>query len=464
MKRKISYTRDFIETIDYLLMDEYNSLTERKDFLALLSKIEMMMSYDENETAWFENHNLREYFGRVSVPSSQFEGSSFPSSNRTINNNNDKDRVETVSVPIVDPSLPENSNLNHTGNTNEQLQKPKKKRVYKLDILLKKLEEKNIIYQTAYDRHSHKTRRYFFSSLFELECQNKELGIVKEDLPERYQKLLLKETSVPKEKHLRVQYDLLKSQRFQIDLESAIQWIDDQYQKNLITFNQKRAYLRAALSLEDKLIFTVEGAKGGRVFTNFNSIKRELRQFCTIDGQRLMSVDLKSSQPYLMAQHMNRQWPKESRSFYDTVTKDDIYIFFLKKWNEANPSGFYREFNLLKNKMEDIYLNTRDDIKPEYLKLMFKVRGRKPALDDVFKAEFPFVYEKVQEQKEELAAQLQREESDLFIPICTEFADLGCLSVHDSLAFKPELKSIILNRLSQRFAYKGYKDFVLKED
>ena len=242
-------------------------------------------------------------------------------------------------------------------------------------------------------------------------------------------------------------------------------WIDDKfYRERSISSNQKRNYTRMVLSIEDKMIFTVEGANSGRVFTNFNSIKRELRQFCTIDGQKLMSIDLKSSQPYLMAQFMKKNWPVESKTFYDTVTKDDIYLFFLKKWNEANPAGFYREFNIAKNKMEDIYLNTRDDIKPEYLKMLFKIRGRKPALDDVFKSEFPFVYEKVQEQKEGLASTLQREESDLFIPVCTEFAERGCLSVHDSLYFKPDLHQPIMDSLKDIFINKQFADFKFNTD
>lgn len=448
---KISYTKQFVSTIDSLLQDDYNEITKREDFLVLLTKIEFLMNNykdknSEGEIAWFENNKFRSFFGQVSVPilrSSSKEISEKLSEDKKeqIILNEDKKALYPISSTIPPNSL-------------------EKKRVWKLDLLLKILENKNIIIRTAYDRHNHKTRRYLYNMLFEMECQEEELGIVKEDIPEKYCQLFLKETESPKEPHLKVQYDLLKSKKFKIDTDSALMWIDDKfYRERSISSNQKRNYTRMILSIEDKMIFTVEGAKGGRVFTNFNSIKRELRQFCTIDGQKLMSVDLKSSQPYLMAQFMKKNWPVESKTFYDTVTKDDIYIFFLKKWNEVNPSGFYREFSIVKNKMVDIYLNTRDDIKPEYLKMLFKIRGRKPALDNVFKSEFPFVYEKVQEQKEGLASTLQREESDLFIPVCTEFAEKGCLSVHDSLYFKPDLHQIILESLKGRFLKKQFADF-----
>lgn len=471
---KISYTKTFINTLDSILQEEYNEITKREDFLVLLTKIELLMNYNEDELAWFEYHKLREYFGRVTITvpvgsSLHSVGSSKEISeelsedfSEEINNNKNKIKIEkTVSVPIVVPDLPKNE----TDCANETFLTPKKKRVWKLDFLLKILENKNIIIRTAYDRHNHKTRRYLYNIMFEMECQESEIGIVKEEISEKYCQLLLKEAKAPKEPHLKIQYDLLKSKRFKIDTDFALMWIDDKfYRERSISSNQKRNYTRMVLALEDKLIFTVEGAKGGRVFTNFNSIKRELRQFCTIDGQKLMSMDLKSSQPYLMAQFMNKKWPKESKTFYDTVTKDDIYLFFLKKWNEVNPSGFYREYSIGKNKMEDVYLNTRDDIKPEYLKMLFKIRGRKPALDDVFKSEFPFVYEKVQEQKEGLASTLQREESDLFIPVCTEFAERGCLSVHDSLYFKPELYPSLLDCLKERFSKKNFKDFTFKQE
>lgn len=406
---KLSYTKQFINTLDSILESEYNSTTRREDFIALLTKIELLMGKDENgEKAWFENNKLRLAFGRV-----KFCGTL----------------------------------------------------IWKLDLLLKILENKNILVITAYDKDKGRTRFYFYNTLFQFLCEESEIEIIKEEISEKYCKLLIKEAKAPEEKHLKVQYDLLMSDRFQIDSNSALRWIDDQYyNRKVITSNQKRNYTRMVLAIEDKMIFTVEGANSGRVFTNFNTIKKELRQFCTIDGQKLMSIDLKSSQPYLMAQFMNKNWPEESKTFYNAVTKNDIYLYFLQKWNESNPSGFYREFSLTKNQMVEVHLNTRDDIKPEYLKMLFKIKGRKPALDETFKKEFPFVYENVQKQKEGLALTLQKEESDLFIPVCTEFAHLGCLSVHDSLYFKPDLYQPILECLKGRFLKKQFADFQFKID
>lgn len=466
---KISYTKQFINTIDSLLESEYNKITKREDFLALLAKIEVLMGSHENgedgEKAWFENNKLRTIFGKVTLPTlgesnlSPFEGSEFKSINKEsniskiINKDNNKDLypITRGTSSTIEPCYDENkiSNL--------------KKRVWKLDLLLKILEDKNIIIKTPYDKNNGKTRYYFYSSIFQYLCEEAEIEVIKEEISDRYINLFLKSLKPPKELHLKVQYDLLMSDRFQIDVNSALMWIDDQYyNKKNISLNQKRTYTRMVLYLDDKRIFVTEGAKGGRVFTNFNTIKRELREFCTIDGQRLMSLDLKSSQPYLMAQYMAKHYPIESKSFYDAVTKEDIYLFFLKKWNGSNPCGYYREFNIVKNCMVEVHLNSRDDIKPEYLKIMFKTSGRKPILEDLFKQEFPFVYSKVQEEKENLAAKLQREESEIFIPVCTQFAKEGCLSVHDSLYFKPELYSSILNSLKEVFEDKSFKNYTLK--
>ena len=39
----------------------------------------------------------------------------------------------------------------------------------------------------------------------------------------------------------------------------------------------------------------------GRVHTNFSRLKRELKKHLRIDGQRLMEIDIKNSQPTFLA-------------------------------------------------------------------------------------------------------------------------------------------------------------------
>lgn len=402
---EVSFTKQYLNALDSFLNTEYNLVTRREDFLALLARIELFMSNNENEDkAWFEKHKYREYFGK-------------------------------------------------TG--------PRGYQEYKLDIMLKTLERKNILVITPYDKSRGKTRSYFYQLLFHMEYKESENEIIKVKIPEKYRRLFIKETKIPEKVELKLQYDLLMSQRFKVDTNLALKWINDQYNRHEIISNQKRNYVRMILSIDDKLIYTIEGDKGGRVYTNFTNLKKELRQFCLIDEQKLMSIDLKSSQPYLMAQFMMKNWPVESASFYEIVTKEDIYLFFLNRWLEANPEGFYKRYNVDNRRVEKVYLRTRDDIKPEYLKMLFKINGRKPELDKIFKKEFPFVYHKVQDLKLGLASALQREESSIFIPVCTEFAERGCLSVHDSLYFKQELYQPILESLRSKFNEKGYKDFKL---
>lgn len=98
--------------------------------------------------------------------------------------------------------------------------------------------------------------------------------------------------------------------------------------------------------MKDKNIFASFGPKSNRITTLFTSKKRELRQFCKIDGEKLESLDLKSSQPYILAIHFLRKHPAESKRFYNDVVHNDIYTIFLdharkegltkfKVWNGA---------------------------------------------------------------------------------------------------------------------------------
>jgi len=449
----ISYTKDFIDTLDLLLQDSYNNQTRREDFLALLTHIENLMAKSEDgDKAWFANHQLRDFFGKITVSSSgNFSGNSQVSSEKiqegkeriTINNNQDNSSY----IPISGDT---------SANTLET------KRIWKLDLLLEILENKGIICKTPYDKSDKKTRYYFYNSLFEMECQRTEIQIIKEDISEKYFKLLLKEDKEPEDGDCLAQYNLLKSDRFTIDINGALQWIDNKYYtERSISINQKRSYTRMALAIEDKHIFATKGERSGRIFTSYNTLKRELRDFCYIDGQKLISIDLKSAQPYFISQRIKKDLPN-AKDFYNTITKDDIYLFFLKQWNIDNPQGYYREYNIDQKRMEDIYLNTRDDIKPEFLKILFKIKGRKSPIEDTFAKEFPTEYRYIQDHKEDLAISLQREESDIFIPVATSYADKGCLSIHDSLAFKRELLQDITKDIQKKFEEKGYTDHSIK--
>lgn len=165
------------------------------------------------------------------------------------------------------------------------------------------------------------------------------------------------------------------------------------------------------LDLYDKRIIAVEGEKGGRIFTNFNLIKRELRAFCTIDGVNLSYLDLKCSQPFLLASYLFQKYPEEAKDFYNIVINDDIYLWFLKKWQDSGKSS-YLSFNPKENRKLPKYIETRDDAKIEFLKMIFKSSGETPQFEIIFKNEFPELYKKFKAIQPDLASTTKAGQTD----------------------------------------------------
>lgn len=64
------------------------------------------------------------------------------------------------------------------------------KRVWKLDLMIKKLENKGILSSTAYDKNKGLTKYYSYL-LFSYELQNNELALVKENVSEKYYNFLI---------------------------------------------------------------------------------------------------------------------------------------------------------------------------------------------------------------------------------------------------------------------------------
>ena len=185
----------------------------------------------------------------------------------------------------------------------------------------------------------------------------------------------------------------------------------------------------------------------------------ELRAFCTIDGQTLHNLDLKTSRPFFLASLFQKRFPgKESNTLFEIVTEDDIYPWFLSKANE-NDVYSYQRYNGIQNSLITNQLITRDDSKVAFMRFIFNnsKRGIRPVYESIFKQEFPSLFSKIR-MSENLATELQQQESHIFIPVASKFALKGCLSIHDGLAFKSGLRSEIDRDLEIMFS----KESILK--
>ena len=276
----------------------------------------------------------------------------------------------------------------------------------------------------------------------------------------------------PEKGHLAYQFNLLMSDKFYFDFDEAESWLITQVRNGLRCDSPKyNCYKRMMFDLQDKYIITVEDEKTGRIFTNFNLCKRELRSFCYFRDlktgvlSKLKSLDLKSSQPFLLASQLLKENPDSTDclNFYKTVVEDDIYNYFLKRFIELNGSTTYKNYDGTICSIE-----SRQDVKPEFLKVLFKGNAGFAALEKVFKEDFPEVFAFIKAKKDKgesnaLAIELQFIEASIFLEAHRRIVKLGmdCLTVHDSLYFKDSNYDKVKSILTEVFIERGYSGFIL---
>lgn len=118
-----------------------------------------------------------------------------------------------------------------------------------------------------------------------------------------------------------------KTEKLEIDEQTALNWINDFEAAELqtINFNQN---LKSSKKLEEKeklfekcgnykiLVSRIKekdyffhrDETGNRLHTNLTNLPKGLRQFITYDGEELVSIDIKNSQPYMSLAFLNKEF------------------------------------------------------------------------------------------------------------------------------------------------------------
>lgn len=253
------------------------------------------------------------------------------------------------------------------------------------------------------------------------------------------------------------------------DSEKAYKWLFDLNTSGYfntptgLNTNKISSYLNMIQSIVNRDWFIVEDEKTGRIFHNFNLIKRELRSFFTYQGKKLVQSDLKSSQPYFLASHLLKLLPgnENIQKFFKVVTENDIYNYMADVYSKLNPSGVYTNY-----KGEVLSLKTRQDFKVGFLTVLFKPNKGQAELEKVFKLEFPEVLNQIRLVKKDfhntLSLQLQTNESNIFISAHNKLKKVFLnLPVHDSLYVPEDRETEMLDELKRQFKNKGYKNYTL---
>ncbi len=208
----------------------------------------------------------------------------------------------------------------------------------------------------------------------------------------------------------------------------------------------------------------------GRFHSNLTNIKRELRHYITYNGEKLVNVDIKNSQPLFSTLLLNKDFWSVNQSVHLSIhhfpslltnlskTNLDQYynIMLVKALKKAdnqllstyveyvNSGEFYKKIS---QKLYPSRAFDKQAIKDMFYKLFFSknrvIQGYKSKPKRDFRAHFPKVYEifSIVKRKDyrTLAQLLQRIESTVMIQnavvrIAEERPDLPIFTIHDSIA------------------------------
>lgn len=208
----------------------------------------------------------------------------------------------------------------------------------------------------------------------------------------------------------------------------------------------------------------------GRFHSNLTNIKRELRSFITYDGQKLVNIDIKNSQPLLSTILLNKDFydknsrilnifniPSSLQLLSNSSTSYSSTIITLVKTLQKSDSQSIAEYVDIVNtgefyqKVSEKLYPKADFMKPKMKEMIFTVffsrnsfirlPEAKSKID--FRDNFPQIYEifrilKVKNHRA-LAHILQRIESELIVQkvskrISVERPELPIFTIHDSVA------------------------------
>lgn len=238
-----------------------------------------------------------------------------------------------------------------------------------------------------------------------------------------------------------------------IEFNQALAYIDYKFETSEQTDNDVCSYnhnQRTIYAINDKNFRFSQDDKSGRIHTDITNMSKDVRQFLRYNGQRLINLDFKNSQPFLSTALFNEDfWTNNIENGYKGLGKNKLANFSncnncndyinedVANYIESVLSGtFYEDF------MKITGIKDREEAKLQALSLFFSSDKKMSRSKRLFKKHYPTVFEKFRCIKEvehsALAILLQSIESDLFIGrICTriqlERPDLALFTIHDSI-------------------------------
>jgi hypothetical protein len=210
--------------------------------------------------------------------------------------------------------------------------------------------------------------------------------------------------------------------KIDLDFEPALHYVKSlskmdprKYLKNLSMVNKIK---------DHEIFYTFDPY--GRLHTNFTNLKKEIRnKYLSIEGEPLLYLDIRASQPFFLAQLLKKYHPDtpETQKFIEINENGDFYQYFVDQY----PKRFHE----------------RNDVKKPIYQVLFDeniTRGQ-----FFFKKQFPSIFSFIKSYrgiyKIELWEALQEMESDfifnnVYINVIKSYPGIPLFTVHDSIYFQ----------------------------
>jgi hypothetical protein len=218
-----------------------------------------------------------------------------------------------------------------------------------------------------------------------------------------------------------------------IDYERSVKYLEKNLKKNRGRYPKNLSMINKIKNHD--IFFSFDN--WGRFHSNFTNLNKEIRtKYLTIDGQPLVELDIKSSQPFFLSQVMKRD-PllsdnEEVKRFIDILedSTQDIYRIFVKK---------YPEYFTSKDEQKN-----RNKSKLMVLKSLFNRKKNMTKYKEIFKREYPFIFDYMNMFKydsfQELWLTLQRMESEfifnkVYMSVIKQIPEIKIITVHDSILY-----------------------------
>ena len=312
--------------------------------------------------------------------------------------------------------------------------------------------------------------------------------------------------------------------KLKIDYEAASEWLDE-YEKvkinkiNMDSENNKEERIKRAIETtedlkylallinQEKAYYSFSGY-GHRFYNPITNLKSELRKFLTYDGQPLIEIDVKNSQPFLIPNLFVPSFWENSRNSGEKLRLKDIdkelnriinnnnklkdIVTFLKTPESLDQQEFEFKkitdlvmtaqfYEYIQLHFESLYperFNNRKNVKKEVMRIFYaeNIDVHKPFYkpSKTFQSHFPYVFELLRLIKEIeytfLPIILQRIESYLLLDvICKKISErdsgILTLTIHDSIITTKGNESIVEEIILHEIeSWTGYKPRLEMED